>query len=326
MAENSINGIKNIQIQSKTSYPIITAYEFEFLKTEAEIKDLLKPATIYFIVQRPLLYMKNLYINNGIVSFEITDDSGNEPLLCEFDPIENGFALETEEFLLNLHFYKNIPDTEAPYNDIGAIKLYTAENKFIVWYTPQKFIYEYFAGSLKANITGDIIKFIDYKVHYIGQAFSQDIWARLTGHEKMQAVLTMENIINSKASKNSFEISLILMEIEGFDELNIAPVPDFMIAGIDTPIFHELKSDKSIEEFYMPALSPKAPELTNEVEAMLISTFKPAYNNILFDNYPKIKTGTRSAGYTTCTLLSTMFPAKLVTDHHIQDVVLPVKT
>jgi len=317
-----IQGIKNLHIIAKTSYPIITAYEFEFLKTEEEIKALLKPSTIYFIVQRPLIYISNLTLKNGVIYFEIKDNLKNKPLECSIDPAENNFSAPDKDLLVSLHFYKNIPDKKEPFNDIAAIKLYNTENEFIVWYTPQKIIYEHLSGSLKVHINGSIKEYIDYHVHYIGQSFSQNIWDRLTGHEKMQAVLTKENIINNKASKNSFEISLILLEVEGYDEIKIMPYYEWLVPNATKPLLFNLETEEDIEKFYLPLLKTNASELTNEIEALLINSFKPEYNNILFKNYPEIKSGTRSVGYTESKLILRMLPAILKTDYHTQGIVV----
>ena len=309
-------GIKNINIFSKLSYPIITAYEFEFLKTEEIIQALLKPSSIYFIVQRPLIYISNLIVENGSLTFQITDDSKNDPLVCSIELNENNFLCrETDkEVLVEVQFYKKPADTVHPFNDVAAIKFFTLGNEFIVWYTPQKIIYEHFSGALKANIKGNIQNYIDYHVHYIGQAFSRDIWERLTGHEKMQSILTIENIKNNKALKNSFEISLIIMEVSGYDELNIMPYYEGMVEKGTEPILFDLESDDDFVEFNSPILATNAFQLTNEIEAKLINQLKPKYNKIFFENYPEIKSGTRSVGYSSSSLILEMLPALLSTD------------
>jgi hypothetical protein len=51
--------------------------------------------------------------------------------------------------------------------------------------------------------------------------------------------------------------------------------------------------------------------------------FKPKYNEILFDSYPEIKAGTRSAGYSQSRLVIERMPAILATEHHVQGLVLP---
>lgn len=319
-------GIKNIQIHARTTYPIVSAYEFEFLKSEAEIKALLKPCTIYFIIQRPLVYFNNLRTVDGLICFEVTDDGSNAPLSCRFDPSANGFCTEDEELLINVHFYKKTPDTEQPFCGVAAFKLLDLSNKFLSWFSPQKFIYEYLSGRINAEIDGNITDYIDYTVHYIGKAFSQDIWDRLTGHHKMQSILTIEDALNTQSLKAPFEIALLMLEIDGFDEMNFFPFVGIGLTQGVEPILHELtfeENDDSFDRFYQPKLAAGAKELTTEVEAMLVDTFKPKYNEVLFENYPHIKTGTRSAGYTESTLLIEKIPAILKTDNHTQGVILP---
>ncbi|NMQ18048.1 hypothetical protein E4P82_01850 [Candidatus Competibacter phosphatis] len=106
MEDESSQGIKNIQIHATTRYPIVSAYEFEFLKTEKEIQSLLKPCTIYFILQRPLIYIENFTAKDGIIKFNVNDDRNTPPLNCSFVPSENGIGNPEEEFLINAQFYK----------------------------------------------------------------------------------------------------------------------------------------------------------------------------------------------------------------------------
>jgi hypothetical protein len=63
------------------------------------------------------------------------------------------------------------------------------------------------------------------------------------------------------------------------------------------------------------------PELTSEVEAMLINSFKPEYNKIQFNNYPMIKRGTRSKGYTESSLVIERNPTTLKTEYFKLDAV-----
>lgn len=320
-------GIKTIQIHAQTRYPIVSAYEFEFLKSESEIQALLKPCTIYFILQRPLLYFDNLRIADGSITFSITDDSSCQPLECTFVPSENGFCGPDEELLIDVQFFKKTPDTTAPYNDVGAIKLLTLNQNFLGWFSPSKFLYEVLDQRLKVQVVGNIADYLDFQVHYIGKAFSQDIWNRLTGHEKMQSILTLEDSLNQRSLRAPFEISLLMLDIDGYDEANIFPNYEFALQpGIDPIVyaFSDDEDDERFDQYYDPKLAPRAPELTSEVEAMLVSTFKPKYNDIKFENYPNIKAGTRSAGYTQSTLVIEKMPAILKTEHHEQGLVLPV--
>lgn len=319
-------GIKNIQIHAQTRYPIVTAYEFEFLKTEKEIQTLLKPCTIYFIIQRPLIYINKFIASDGVVSFEITDDKDTSPLICSFEPSANGFCEPDEELLIDVQFYKKDADTKQPFNNMAVFKILTLEKEFLGWFSPQKFIYEYLSESIKAEVKGNIEDYIDYTVHYIGKAFSQDIWKRLTGHHKMQSILTLEDSLNTSELKAPFEISLLMLDIDGYDEAIIFPYYDFAVSEGVEPIVYSFTledDDESFVDYYKPNLAPKAEELTTETEALMVSTFRPKYNDILFDNYPNIKNGTRDAGYTESTLVIKNLPAILRTESHVQNVILP---
>ncbi len=319
-------GIKNIQIHATTRYPIVSAYEFEILKHEEQMQALLKPCTIYFIIQRPLIYINNFSIVDGQIHFEISDDTSASPLTCSFIPSENGFCTPDEELLVHALFYKKDADITEPFNTMAGFKLFTLDDKFLGWFSPQVFLYEFLSGKLNAQVTGAIDPYLEYTVHYIGKAFSQDIWKRLTGHEKLQTILTLEDSLNSQALRAPFEISLLMLDIDGYDESNIFPIFDFAVPEGLEAIVHEFdleEDNSSFLDYFSPKLPLKDSALTTETEALLVNTFKPSYNNILFDKYPHIKYGTRDAGYTCSTLVIEKLPATLKTATHTQVVIMP---
>jgi len=321
-------GIKTIQIHAKTNYPIVSAYEFEFLKTEPQIQNTIKPCTIYFIIQRPLLYFNNVEIGDGVITFELTDDSDHAPLQCRYSAADNGFVESGEDIDICLMFYKLKPDEKPPYTDVAGFKLFDGNGKFLWWHSPSNFLYGFLDGRVKAEVIGNITDYLNYHVHYIGKAFSQDIWNRLTGHEKMQSILTLEDSLNKKSLRAPFEISLLLLDIDGFDESNISPPYDNVLTPGAKPITYQFTNDENDDDgsfaaYWAPKLSPRAPQLTTEVEALLVSTFKPEYNKIKFENYPEIESGTRSAGYSESNLLVEKMPAILSTKHHTQNMVHP---
>ena len=311
MSETFGKGLKNLTISLRTSYPIITSYEFESLKMEKVVKERLDPSTLYLIVQRPLIYFHNVRQEDEKIKFEITDSKGNEPLVGEFNPWENDFVPEGKDLILNVGFYKKERDKKPPFNHVASMKLYTEDEEFIVWYTPQKLMHELLQGSLKGKCFGDLNSFVDYHLHYVGQAFSQKIWKRLTGHEKMQSILTMEEAMDGRALKNSYEISLIILRVLGYSENCIFPLSENKINK--EMIIHDLKNMEAFLKFSELSLPVDAPELTNETEAFLINMFKPEYNKRKFKNYPKIKRGTRNAGYTECSFDLEMVLANLST-------------
>lgn len=320
-------GIKNIQIEAQMALSVISAYEFEFLKSEAEIQELLKPCTIYFIVQRPLMYFNEFRTDEGLIHFSIEDSSGKPPLKCTFCPALNGLTKDGEDIQLDIKFYRKNEATSEPFNKVAGFQILNAEGEFKLWLTPQKFVHHAITGRLKAKVDGDIFGYIDYRIHYIGKAFSQNIWDRLTGHEKMQAVLTREFPLDEDAANSALEISLIMLDVTGYTDAWFWPNFEFLIKPSVVPIVHEFdfsESNDSFERFITPSLDPSAVELTNEVEAMLVNRFMPAYNEISFKNYPDIISGTRSVGYTESSLVLKMMPVALSTDHFTLSPVLPV--
>lgn len=139
------------------------------------------------------------------------------------------------------------------------------------------------------------------------------MWQRLTGHEKMQKVLTLEPSKNVRSLGAPFEISLMLIAIVGADELLQCPYMGWPM--FEKPILHRISSDAQLNHFLGSWVRMPSEELTSEVEAKLISALKPAYNEKLFDNYPCIAKGARSLGYSVCDLQIHMMPAALHTPH-----------
>jgi len=310
-------GIKNIEIVATTQYPIVSAYEYEFLKVEAEIQSRMSNCSIYFILQRPLIYFNEVTLGDACVFLDIVD-TVHEPLHCKIDLPECGLSRQGEHVWIELQFYKKEPDLQPPYNDVAAFKIARDDGAFVVWESPQKLLYEAIANGMPVRFDGNVNDYLTYHVHYIGQAFSQKVWSRLTGHHKMQKILTLQDTLASKNARAPFEITLLMLDIIGFDEVNLAFNYDFAVPAGVTPIVYDIGTEDGFAEFNRPRLEPRAQELTSEAEAMLINMFKPSYNDVLFDRYPNISNGTRKAGYTHATLRIDKLPVILETEHHTQ--------
>lgn len=316
-----MTGIKNIKILAGTSYPVVSAYEYEFLKGEEVVRERMDGSTIYMIIQRPLTYFDQVRLIDGGLSFHITDNN-QPPLKCVLPFVVNGFCEANETTELEFGFYKKDRDEVAPFNDVAAIKVRKLDGEFVIWLSPQKFIYEVLCGNIAAQIEGHPLRFSDYHVHYIGQAFDQKIWNRLTGHEKLQKILTLEGPMSERTDRAPLEVSILMLNVHGYDEaVIVGPHKAFVPQGVK-PIVHKLDTDQQCEWFAEPWLAATAPELTNEIEAMLVHAFQPAYNDIKFKHYPKIKSGTRSKGYTFADLVIERLPVILRTAEHEQAPVL----
>lgn len=188
--EDVLEGAKAIKILASTRYPIVSAYEFEFLKEEAVIQERMNSCTLDLILQRPLTYMNN--VRSARWDLLRYRRRSSAPLHCHLPLIENGITSPGEVSELHVLFPKKDPDTELPWNDVAGFKIWREDGSFAVWYSPHKFLCEVLAGSLNATIAGDPHRFLDFKVHYIGQAFRQKVWKRLTSHDKLRKLLTIE--------------------------------------------------------------------------------------------------------------------------------------
>jgi hypothetical protein len=307
-----LEGLKIARILAKPIYPPVSAWEFDFLKMEKLVQQRLNGSTIYLIVQRPMLWFDNVIVGESAITFEITDGS-EKRLDCTLNPLEIGLAQVGESLDVQVDFHRNATMDKPPYRQVAGIRIYKG-NEFKVWWSPQKLLFEAIVRDLPLQVRGDVETFSDFQVHYIGKAFSQPIWDRLSGHKKFQAILTREDVKGEGHSRPALEVSLITLNIFGLDELLMAPILPTLISPDVTPIPHRFRFDvldPSFADFHAPWLKPGDAALTTEVEAMLINLFRPEYNSILYENYPKIQGGTRSAGYSSADLELHDFPFRL---------------
>ncbi len=318
---NIIQGTKVADIQVSTTYPIVSAWEFEFLKQEDVIRERLDGCTIYLIVQRPLTYFDQVELRGSYLYFEIADGA-TPPLKCRLDLAAAGICGDDEAVDIEVQFFGAKPINQQPFRDVGAIRIFKPDGSFVLWWSPQKILYEMLVTGLQVEVAddGNPLSFLDFKVHYIGKAFSQKVWDRLTGHEKMQRILTLQGPVGaSPQARAPFEISLILLTVVGLSDAPEIPANGFSIPEGVKPIKHkiDLDDDDAFERFFLhPFVQLGDEALTKEVEAMLIHQFQPVENDIKFKHYPKIKGGMRSKGYSATSLTIERLPALLYTDHH----------
>lgn len=321
LQDNVIEGTKVADIQVSTTYPIVSAWEFEFLKQEAVIRERLDTCTIYLIVQRPLTYFDQVELIGTYLYFEIADGA-TSPLKCRLDLTAADICGDEEKIDIEVQFFGPKPINQQPFRDVGAIRVFKPDGSFVVWWSPQKILYEMLVNGLPVEVAndGNPLSFLDFKIHYIGKAFSQKVWDRLTGHEKMQRILTLQGPVGaSPQARAPFEISLILLTVVGLSDMPEIPATGFSIPPGVKAIKHkvDLDDDTAFEQFLLKPFVELGDEaLTKEVEAMLIHQFQPVENEIKFKHYPKIEGGMRSKGYSATSLTIERLPALLYTDHH----------
>jgi hypothetical protein len=313
----TINAIKTLTIGATTAYPIVSAYEYATLKDDEIVQSLTQDATIYFILQRPLMYFDNLNIVDGSLTFDIVDGV-NAPLHGTLDPWIYAGVGADDEVAVEVGWYRGDHQTEMPFKEVAAFHIRKADGTHVAWETPQKLLYEVLVNKLDVKIKGDVAPYLQYRVHYIGKAIKMEMWERLMGHQKFQETLMREMPLSKLFSTSQLEISILMLSIDGFsDHTMTAPFEALLPAGVK-PIVAEFGSgdEDAFVKYNEPLLTRDAPALTTEVEAMLIHEFRPGYNDTMFDNYPEIANGTRAAGYTHADLFIARLPAELLTDHY----------
>lgn len=267
----------------KLAYPAISAYEFELLKEEKVVQEYIENSMIYILAQRPVLSFENIeYVEfdegNGL-TFEIHKQGSNTILKCEFpfiqfvdesEPENNGMLVE-----FGTHSRRTIEKSDI-YNDIHGMKFFDIKENFLFWLSPDKFIYEVLNKHLIGKINGKLDEFISFKVHYVGKATDQKIWERLTGHDTLQKILTVQNPMVD-GNLPAHEITLLLLKVADLQSVKIVDSADDFLNGY-------LPSEKTV---------------SLDIEKMLVKIFNPNFNHHTkrFPNYPKSKDGLHQYNY-----------------------------
>lgn len=304
--------IKNATIYAKAPYPPVSAWEFKYLTTEEAVRDRLSASTIYFVVQRPMLWFDNIQLTSNPLAFDIMDGSG-QCTHCILD-IYDALGLDSSEVIdLEFGYHRKEADRSGPLRNVASIRVYR-RGEFLAWWSPAKILFEASTRNLPVLGAGDLNAFTDYEVHYIGQAYDQKVWKRLKKHSQLQDVLTEEDVRGEFHKRPALEVSLITLEITGFAEHVIDASGPIVLPLPYVPIFHSFETDPYSDEaaaLFSHWLADGDPRATNELEVMLIRMFEPKYNATKYLNYPNIANGTRSAGFTYTDLAVTDFPFRL---------------
>jgi hypothetical protein len=305
---------KGIQTSFVMSYPVMSVYEFEYFKEEKEVLEYWKNSSIYIICQRPVLYFDEIVLHEetGIIQLKIRQRNKAGELSVELSVMEDDPDFLGTKFLVELNFFEKEHSTQPPFMNAAGIKFFNKDRKFIAWLSPERLIYDYMVKNMgfHIKIEGNIKEFLTYFVHYIGQAKNQNIWDRLTGHEKLSKVLAVEHpFIEGEFSP--YELSLIFLRLDGTKEL-FPIVNDGAegIVGFDGEILTQEQFQKAITEIPFNDAEPFA---VNDCEAHLINLFEPKYNIRLYKNYPNISNGLKQLGFDTITHNCMLF-ANLITE------------
>lgn len=269
------------------AYAPMCNYDFNMLKKDPIIQNILKESCIYIIAQRGVLSFENIQPieEHQAIYFEI-HQKGNPEILKVVLPFFQENLAQNPENEIKLYAGSNDPNnnlTELPLNNIHGIK-FLEDDEFVVWFSPEKFLQNYWKGHFAAHIEGDYEAFTNYNVHYVGKATKQDIWKRLTGHATLQDILSVEYPLNY-GDLPTHEIAILFLKFR-----------DNMQIHTSGP------NDDNIDEMVASLMGTNLPDKETiflDAEKALIKAMDPKHNKEKYKSYPKSEDGLYKHGYDT---------------------------
>lgn len=284
------NDIKILLNQLLLAYSPLCNYDFTILKKDPIIQEIIENSSLYIIAQRQEIRFDNIVNNeeDKIIEFEIRQHNNPNVLKCKLPLFQENIATNPMNEVI-LYLGSNDPNNDfkkRPINNVHGMKFYeksVSDENFLIWFSPEKFLQNYWKGHLIANIEGNIDEFTKYKVHYVGQATKQEIWKRLTGHDKLQDILSLEYPL-TYGTLPTHEIAILLFNFQ--ENLQM----------------HTFGDNSSIESMVNSVMGKNMPEQRTiflDAEKALIKAMQPKYNEELFKNYPKSADGLYKHKYDT---------------------------
>ncbi|MCX6222567.1 MAG: hypothetical protein NTZ69_16485 [Bacteroidia bacterium] len=279
---------KSLLNQLELAYAPLTAYEFAIVKDDKLIERALEKASLYVIGQRPVTTFENVVpdTENYELNFEI-HQKDNPTVLKGKLPLIQSIVGSTEQDSIAVAFNfldtKNIQENP-PLNNIhgfSLVKHQESGNEFLIWFSPEKLLQNWWKGIIECEINGDFKSFIKYKVHYVGKATKQSILQRLTGHSTFQDILSLESPVTEMQLPAN---EIVILPFEFQDNLQIQSFgPE---SDIDTMVAALQGEDY-----------PEQEKVFLDAEKALIKAMQPTYNKELFNNYPVSKDGLYNDNY-----------------------------
>jgi len=275
------------------AYSPLCNYDFVFLRDDVDIRSAIEESNLYIIAQRPEMFFTQLRqsMDGTTIEFEIQQHQNRKSLKCSMPAYQSAFKTENAIGMqLAFEFMtKNDRTDEPPFNNLRCISLRELDSDgvphFRIWFTPEKFLQNYWTGLIEAEVAGNIMDFTRYRVHYVGQSSKQEIWERLTGHKKLQDILSLEFPFRY-GGLPTHEIVILAMNF------------------IDNMEIRSLGQDSTFEDFLAAVTGKEFPdknEIFLDAEKALIQAMKPRYNEKQFPNYPKSSDGLEHANYRSVT-------------------------
>lgn len=281
---------KSLINQLELAYAPLTAYEFAITKNDFYIELALKNASLYIIAQRPVITFENVTFDesNYLLIFEIHQKGNSKIIKGKLPLIQkavNSKENDTIAVAFNYLDKSQTKNTFSPNNIHGfsLVQILENEQKFLIWFSPEKLLQNWWRGNIECHLEGDIKSFTRYKVHYVGKATKQSILKRLTGHNTFQDILSIESPVTEKQLPAN---EIIILPFQFKDNLQLQTF------GIDSPLESMVSSLKG--ENY-----PEQEKVFLDAEKAIIKAIQPNYNKELFKGYPVSKDGLYDDNYDT---------------------------
>ena len=168
--------------------------------------------------------------NSKIIKGEIVQPhTGN---YIEFElPLYQKDVVEFDEIMnieLHLCYNKTLKEDHNLNNfiDVIIIKI-PKEKNFIKLLTPGTILQQYSNKTWKVNLNGEINKFLEFDIKYIGHSVKQFIGKRIKNHSNIQRILTT-TLPFQKGMQISKEICICVLEIGNITGLNVICPNDYL--------------------------------------------------------------------------------------------------
>jgi hypothetical protein len=168
----------------KLSFSPLSNYDYTLLTSQIPLNDILAESHIYMIAQRPCLTFEELYVDpvtedDPLLRFKICKKGSSQTLECSF-PFRRGMFKEQYREKVQLHFmfdyeFLNEKHEGPPFYHIANLLMYSNENGYGSWFSPEKFLFDHWNELYDSEVKGDISDFLKYKVHYIGKATEEQL-------------------------------------------------------------------------------------------------------------------------------------------------------
>ncbi|MGB5820912.1 MAG: hypothetical protein WBG90_15610 [Saonia sp.] len=279
---------KSLINQLELAYAPMTAYEFAINKDDELIERALEKASLYVIAQRPVITFENVIPspNEYKLNFEIHQKGNPNILKCSIPLVQSVVgSTDQDTIAVAFNYLDKSQKQEIPplfnIHGFSFAKHTEIGNEFLIWFSPEKLLQNWWKGHIECEIKGDLKSFMKYKVHYVGKATKQSILKRLTGHSTLQDILSLQTPVTEKQLPAN---EIVVMPFEFQDNLQIQSF------GPESDLESMIAAFKG--ENY-----PDQEKVFLDAEKALIKAMKPSYNKELFKNYPVSKDGLYNVNY-----------------------------